>query len=186
MPDVVWDGSDLIWDGAPLTWATGGFPAPACPDDLFGTSAPKMLGFLPSFWECSTYMRSVLQAEGYDFDIIREYLEAIPTLPLAVSMPDWSIPLWEHSLGIDYASSWSDAERLALVTATLGKVQTGAEIAAYTAALLRVDLADVTVTLSGSDLEIDVDDTLNSEQELLSTRLELITPVHMSLALTTA
>lgn len=175
---LLWDDDSVIWDAENVTWTTGGTPAPDCPADLYGTAAPLMLSYLADYWQCSTYMRAILQAEGYEVDTLNAYSDGIVASSLVDEMPDWAIPIWEANLGETGDDTWSDDDRRRRVTACLGEVRTAAGIAEYLASSLRMDAADFTITLATGVLTVDVAAVLTSpEIAVLDEQLSRIVPV---------
>lgn len=178
---LLWDDEAVIWDADAVTWSTGGAWAPACPDDLHGTAAPRMLGYLADYWACSGYMRAVLQATGYELDTFREYVAAMVAVPLVDGMADWSIPIWEANLGIAPDDDWSDPERRRRVAAALAPCTTAAQWSEYLGANLRLDAADITVTLAGLVLSVDIAASLSTaELALAESLVERVLPIHLT------
>lgn len=178
---LLWDAEAVIWDAEEVLWSSGGMPAPDCPAELNGTAAPRMLGYLAAYWECSSFMRAILQTEGYELDTFREYIAAMVVIPLTDEMADWSIPMWEANLGIAPDDTWTDPERRRRVAAALTPCQTEAQWAEYLGANLRLDAADITLSLAGNVLTVDIAAVLTTAEEALAERLvSLVLPVHLT------
>lgn len=184
---MTWDGIGLTWDGDELVWGAigAGLPAPACPDDLFGTAAPRMLGYLAYYWRCTPHVRALIQPEGYELDYIRTFIDTAPDTSLPADMPEWALDIWEAILLLPTSSGWDVDERRRRVAATLLPAQTGAQIAELIGAYLRVDAADITVAHTALALTVDIAAALSSTDLALATRIaDSVRPAHMSLTLT--
>ena len=175
---LLWDDESVIWDAENVIWTTGGAPAPPCPDDLFGVAAPLMLSYLAPYWSCSTYMRAILQAVGYEIDTLNAYTDGVVASSTVDTMPDWAIPMWEATLGETSDDTWTDDDRRRRIAACLAEVRTAAGIAEYLASSLRMDAADFTVTFASNELNVDVAAALTAANiAVLEEQLDRITPV---------
>ncbi len=186
---VTWDGDEVLWDGSALVW--GDVlptlpPAPAWPASLLGEWAPKLLSYVP-LYERSTFYRAVVQAIGYELDVVDLAVESIPEVGRMADCPPWALAWWEQAFGLAPASDWDTDERRAALVAHADEVGTGASYAGYVAAFGRCDLSDVEVVPDGFDLQVTVPDSL-SEDDIESARSAALRalPVHMRLEFATA
>ena len=189
MAELTWDGDTLTWDGEDIDWsaAYAADPAPPWPDDLFGTSGPLMLSYLPPLYEQSTYVRALLQAEGYELDLLHSFAQALPSCALPAACPTWAIPAWEDAYGLSNEESWSTEERRGRIVAASSNVVTAEDWAGYIGAMTRTDPADITVSVNEYEVTVEIAQVL-STSELAAARLAArrVLPVHNTLVLTGA
>ena len=69
-----------------------------------------MLSYLPPYYETSRVMRSILQAEGAEFDKLREALDETLN-QFFVNTATWGLDQWEEELGLPITPDQLDAER---------------------------------------------------------------------------
>lgn len=133
---------------------------------LTSTRGTAMLSYLPAYYETSRIMKSVLQAQGGEMDLVREALD--DTLKqFFVQTATWGLDRWEQELGLAVAPEQPVGERRDKITsrlrgygtATLSIVKKVAEsyqngtidpiedFAAYTVTIKFVDTAGVPANL---------------------------------------
>lgn len=129
---------------------------------ITSTRGQEMLSYLPRYYETSRVMWAILQAEGSEFDKLRQALDE--TLDqFFVRTATWGLDMWETELGLTPAHDQPDAERRDKIisrlrgfgTATIGIVKQVAESydkgaidviedhAAYTVTIRFVDTSGV-------------------------------------------
>lgn len=69
-----------------------------------------MLGYLPSYYETSRVMKSILQSEGAEFDKLRQALDETLN-QFFVNTATWGLDRWEEELGLPVTPDQPEAER---------------------------------------------------------------------------
>lgn len=69
-----------------------------------------MLSYLPRYYETSRVMRAILQAEGTEFDKLRQALDEILS-QFFVRTATWGLDRWEEELGLPITPDQPEAER---------------------------------------------------------------------------
>lgn len=77
---------------------------------ITSTRGKEMLSYLPPYYETSRVMRSILQAEGAEFDKLREALDETLN-QFFVNTATWGLDQWEEELGLPITPDQLDAER---------------------------------------------------------------------------
>lgn len=70
----------------------------------------EMLTYLPRYYETSRIMRAILQAEGTEFDKLRQALNEILD-QFFVRTATWSLDRWEEEVGLPVTPDQPEAER---------------------------------------------------------------------------
>lgn len=94
----------------------------------------EMLGYLPGLYQDSVVTQDLLQAEGTEFDALRQALDEIVNQFFARTAT-WALDRWEQELGLVTDTSQTDSERQDRIvsrirgtgTATISVVQSVAE-----------------------------------------------------------
>ncbi len=69
-----------------------------------------MLTYLPRYYETSRIMRAILQAEGIEFDKLRQALDETLN-QFFVNTATWGLDRWEEELGLTVTPDQPEAER---------------------------------------------------------------------------
>lgn len=77
---------------------------------ITSTRGQEALTYLPRYYETSRVMKAILQAEGAEFDKLRQALDETLN-QFFVSTATWGLDRWESELGLPPASDQPDAER---------------------------------------------------------------------------
>ncbi|AYO30796.1 DUF2313 domain-containing protein [Biomaibacter acetigenes] len=78
--------------------------------DITSTRGKEMLGYLPSYYETSRVMKSILQVEGTEFDKLRQALDETLN-QFFVRTATWGLNTWEEELGLPITPDQSESER---------------------------------------------------------------------------
>jgi len=70
----------------------------------------EMLTYLPRYYETSRIMRAILQAEGIEFDKLRQALDETLN-QFFVNTATWGLDRWEEELGLPITPDQPEAER---------------------------------------------------------------------------
>lgn len=70
----------------------------------------EMLNYLPRYYETSRVMRALLQAEGAEFDKLRQALDEVLD-QFFVRTATWGLDRWEEELGLPVTPDQPEAER---------------------------------------------------------------------------
>ena len=70
----------------------------------------EMLTYLPRYYETSRIMRAILQAEGIEFDKLRQALDETLN-QFFVNTATWGLDRWEEELGLPITLDQPEAER---------------------------------------------------------------------------
>lgn len=70
----------------------------------------EMLGYLPRYYDTSRVMKSIIQAEGFEFDKLRQALNEILD-QFFVRTATWEIDDWENELGLTPSQDQPLSER---------------------------------------------------------------------------
>jgi hypothetical protein len=104
-------------------------------DVLTSDKGKTMLGYLPPYYHNSQVMKSILQAEGMEFDKLVQALSETLS-QFFVKQADWSLDTWEDELGlVNGEATMTTAERQdrilaklrSAATATLARIKSVAE-----------------------------------------------------------
>lgn len=143
-----------------------------------------MLGYLPKYYETSRVMKSLLQAEGTEFDQLRQALDE--TLKqFFVSTATWGLDTWEGELGLPPAQDQPDSERRDRIisrlrgygTATISVVKNVAEAYDKGAIDIVEDHAAYTVTVHFVDttgVPPNLDDLKAAVRAVVPAHLEIL------------
>lgn len=142
---------------------------------------PRMLGYLPAYYETSRVMGAILDAHGGELDKLQSALRE--TLDqFFVSSATWGLDAWEAELGISSDPGKPDDQRRAVINSKLRGVGT------VTVDLIRnvaeaYDRGEVDVTQQASAYQFTVRfvDTLGAPPNLadLKAAIEEIKPAHL-------
>lgn len=142
-----------------------------------------MLSYLPRYYETSRVMRAILQAEGTEFDKLRQALDEILS-QFFVRTATWGLDRWEEELGLPITPDQPEAERRDKIisrlrgygTATISVVKQVAE--AYDKGTIDVieDHAAYTVTIRFVDT-IGVPPNLDD----LKAAVRAVVPAHLEI-----
>ncbi len=78
--------------------------------DITSTRGKEMLGYLPSYYETSRVMKSILQSEGAEFDKLRQALDETLN-QFFVNTATWGLDRWEEELGLPVTPDQPESER---------------------------------------------------------------------------
>lgn len=77
---------------------------------ITSTRGQLMLGYLPPYYETSRIMRAILQAEGAEFDKLRQALDETLN-QFFVRTATWGLDRWEEEVGLPVTPNQPEAER---------------------------------------------------------------------------
>lgn len=143
-----------------------------------------MLTYLPRYYETSRIMRAILQAEGAEFDKLRQALDE--TLDqFFVNTATWGLDKWEAELGLPVTPDQPEAERRGKIisrlrgygTATIAVVKQVAEAYDKGAIDIVEDHAAYTVTIQFVDttgVPPNLDDLKAAVRAVVPAHLEIL------------
>jgi len=77
---------------------------------ITSTRGKEMLSYLPHYYETSRVVRAILQAEGAEFDKLRQALDETIN-QFFVNTATWGLDRWEEELGLPITPDQPEAER---------------------------------------------------------------------------
>ncbi|SMB97929.1 hypothetical protein SAMN00808754_2032 [Thermanaeromonas toyohensis ToBE] len=78
--------------------------------EITSTRGKEMLTYLPRYYETSRVMKAILQAQGSEFDKLRQALDEVLN-QFFVSTATWGLERWEKELGLPPAEDQPESER---------------------------------------------------------------------------
>lgn len=125
---------------------------------IISTRGQLMLGYLPRYYETSRVMRAILQAEGVEFDKLRQALDETLN-QFFIRTATWGLDRWEEEVGLPVKPDQPESERRDKIisrlrgygTATISIVKQVAEAYDKGAIDIVEDFAAYTITVQFVD-----------------------------------
>lgn len=181
MATTLWGGQPSTFGPDATAFGEGGDPAPAAPAPLLGEFAQSLLDYLPSYYHESTYVRAILQAAGYEIDMLVAYMrDVFPTLGRPADCPRWALASYEALLALPGRRLWDEDARRASIAGYFSYAVTASEVTEFLARETRIDPADITLSATGHDLTITIANTTTAEDDAAIAAAYKVVPAHMT------
>lgn len=90
---------------------------------ITSTRGQEMATYLPRFYETSKVMKAILQAEGTEFDNLRQAMNEVLD-QFFVNTATWGLDLWEQELGIRSSAGKPADQRRAVIKSNIRGIGT--------------------------------------------------------------
>lgn len=151
---------------------------------IISARGQEMLTYLPTYYETSRIMRALLQAEGAEFDKLRQALDEVLD-QFFVRTATWGLDRWEEEVGLTVTPDQPEAERRDKIisrlrgygTATISVVKQVAEAYDKGAIDIVEDFPAYTITVQFVDttgVPPNLDDLKAAVRALVPAHLEIL------------
>jgi hypothetical protein len=161
--------------------------APAVPRALLGERAPVMLDYLPTYYEASTFVRAMLQAEGFELGY-QWYIaqQVLPTLTRPVDCPEWVLAMWEAQLRLPGRETWSANDRRRALGVRLAPCVQEAAVAEFLAAEARCSASQLAFAYAtANQVDVTTAGLSAGQQAAVGAAAQLVVPAHLKITVDT-